>query len=279
MKMILSRKTTIVVFVLSVIFVFTLCGTNLYNLGELPPSDLFVLGKEYYFEKEDYDSAQILFNRIARLGIVTDYADSAQFLLAESYFKLGNYILAESEYDRLIRTRLRSPLVPYSRYMIGMSYYNLSPSAVLDQEYTNKAIEAFQEFIYDAGSQQTPALIDEAYQRLIELHARLAEKDYLSGVLYRKMGFYDAAIKYLDYSMISHSVLISGELIGPLEIIPKAQYEKGECYIKLDRFTDAQEAFQSIIDNFPDHYLVKRARDKLTAVKVEAAKADTSGYY
>jgi len=255
------------------------CGGNLANLSNLQPNELFVLGKKYYYEDNNYENARILFDRISRLGIVTAYADSAQFLLAESQFMMENYIIAQSEYERLIRTRQRSLLVPISRYMVGMCYFNLSPKASLDQDYTIKAIDSFEQFVLNPGPGTDSQIIKNSNDRIIELYEKLAKKDYDSGVLYRKMRLYTAALEYLNYAMYNYTFMLSGRLIQPLAIIPKAQYEKGECYIKLKQFKEAQESFQAVIDNFPQHYLVERAREKVSMIKLEIAAADTSGIF
>jgi len=273
----LFRKQLVIY--LGIICLLFYCGSNLANLTNLQPNEIFVLGKKYYYEDEDYENSRILFDRISRLGIVTTYADSAQFLLAESQFKLENYIIAQSEYERLIRTRQRSLLVPISRYMVGMCYYNLSPQASLDQDYTLKAIESFQQFVNNPGPGASSEILDNSIARIVELFEKLAEKDYSSGVLYKKMNLYNAAIEYLDDAMYNYTFVMSDRLILPLAVIPKAHFEKGECYIKLEKFKEAVESFQAVIDNFPQHFLVDRAREKVSLIKLEIASADTSGIF
>lgn len=277
MMKLLFRKQLIVIAGLIVLPFY--CGGNLDNLNDLQPNEIFELGKKYYYDDNNYVKSRVLFDRISRLGIVTTYADSAQFLLAESYFMLKDYIIAQSEYERLIRTRQRSSLVPISRYMVGMCNYNLSPQPSLDQDYTMKAIESFRQFILNPGQGTDPKIIRNSTDRIVELYEKLAEKDYDSGVLYRKMNLFNAALEYLDDAMYNYTFMISDRLIQPLSVIPKAQFEKGECYIKLKQFKEAQEAFQAVIDNFPKHYLVKRAREKVTVIKLEIAAADTSMAY
>lgn len=276
MKLLFKKQLVIFLGLICLLFY---CGGNLANLNNLQPNEIFELGKKYFYEDNDYENSRILFDRISRLGIVTAYADSAQFLLAESQFKMENYIIAQSEYERLIRTRQRSRLVPISRYMVAMCFFNLSPQASLDQDYTMKAIDSFQQFVVNPGPGTDPQILENAVNRIIELFEKLAEKDYDSGVLYRKMRFYSAALEYLDDAMYNYTFIVSDRMIQPLAVIPKAQYEKGECYIKLKQFKDAQESFQAVIDNFPQHYLVERAREKVSMIKLEIAAADTSGIY
>ena len=250
------------------LLLFIACGENLYNLGNNTPREIFQIGKRYFF-KGDYNEAQIVFEQVARLNIIAEYSDSVQFLLAESYFNVKKYVLAQSEYERLIKNLPRSQLLPKAKYMVGMCYFNLSPSEQLDQVYTNNAIKAFEEFLRAYRSQADEQLIQDAGNRLGELYEKLAEKDFKAGVLYKKMDDYFAAIQYLNDSMTKYNTY------GPAPTIPKALFEKGECYIKLIQFPEAQDAFQALVDNFPQHVLVNRAREKLASLKTEIAKRDT----
>ena len=271
MKMIQISLRVAPIVVVSLLVMFLECGENLYNLGNMPPREKFQLGKKY-FSKGDYDNARIVFEQIARLNIVADYSDSTQYLLAESHFNMENYILAQSEYERLIKNLPSSSLLPKAKFMIAMSYYKLSPSEQLDQEYTVKAAETFEEFIRGFGSQSNQQLVKEANDKLSELNTKLAEKDLKTGIIYKKMGYYDAAIQYLNDSMNNYNEY------GPVTVIPKALFESGECYVEMRKYPEAKEAYEALIDNFPQHYLNNKAREKLASLKTEIAKKDTSSF-
>src|SRR5205823_10031396 len=78
---------------------------------------------------------------------------------------------------------------------IAMCYYRLSPNSWLDQTYTTKAIDAFQNFI---DYNPTHQLVHDAEEKIKELNSRLAKKLYEGGLLYMKLEYYASAMKYFD---------------------------------------------------------------------------------
>jgi len=244
-----------------------MCGENIYNLSEdLTYREVFEMGKKYFL-KRDYRRAKVLFDRVARLGIIADFSDSAQFLLAESNYNLRDYLIAENEYERVLPG---SMLRPKAMYMIGMCYYKLSFPTALDQKYTNEAIKAFENFYFSAYSQFDQQLSQDALNKLVELHGKLAEKDLNTGILYKKEGSYNSAIIYLDYAMFNYNQY------GTVSIVPRALYEMGECYARLKQYSEAEEKYQALIDNFKQHPYAEKAREKLAKIKTEIAKTDTT---
>ena len=246
-----------------------MCAENLYNLGDdLTYRERFEIGKNY-FEKEDYRKAKIVLEQVARLGMLADFSDSAQFLLAESNFNLREYILAENEYMRVLPG---SPLQAKALFMIGMCNYKISFSSERDQKYTYQAIKAFENFLIGTNpAEQDAQLYQDAINKLVELHGKLAEKDLDTGILYKKMGSYDSAIIYLNDAMEDY------DTYGPVvSIIPRALFEVGECYVKLEKYLDAEEKYKAVFQNFPDHPYAEKARKNLDKIKNEIAKADTT---
>jgi outer membrane protein assembly factor BamD len=122
-------------------------------------------------------------------------ADDAQYYLAESHFRKEEYILAAYEYSRLIKDMPASEYVPQAQYMLAESYFELSPKYPLDQRYTKKAVEEFQAFI---DFFPTNTKVPDAEEKIKELNNKLAEKEYMTAVIYDKLEYYQAAIIYYD---------------------------------------------------------------------------------
>jgi len=245
-----------------------MCGENVYNLGDdLTYRERFEIGKKY-FEKGNYTRAKIVLDQIARLGMLADFSDSAQFLLAESHFNLRDYVLAENEYMRVLPG---SPLWTKAIFMIGMCNYKLSSSPERDQKYKYKAINSFENFLIGTNpAEQDAQLYQDAINKLVELHGKLAKKDLDTGILYKKMGDYNGAIIYLNDAMFDYNTY------GHVSIIPRALFEIGECYVKLEKYLDAEEKYKAVFQNFPEHPYAEKARKKLDKIKIEIAKADTT---
>lgn len=117
-------------------------------------------------------------------------ADSAQFLLAESHFGMKEYIIAASEYEKTVLQYPQSTVAPEAEYKLGLSFYKLSPKYSLDQEYTNKAIGAFQLFIEDYPYSER---VKDAQEMISTCRHKLARKEYENGRLYSKMKEYAAS--------------------------------------------------------------------------------------
>ncbi len=207
------------------------------------------------FEKRHYLDAKTQFRIITLSNSGSNIADKAQFYLAECHFYLKEYILAASEYERLIKVYPNSEYVDDAKFKLGFSYYNLSPKYSLDQEYTQKAIKEFQEFLEDYHSSP---LAPQVSEKLYQTREKLARKVYSAAEQYRKMGFYEAASIYFLKVLESYYDSSYG---------PKAQYWLGECYKKLEKNAEAVEAFSTFLSKYPKHELAARAREKLAELK------------
>jgi outer membrane protein assembly factor BamD len=270
--MIKNVKKTVLLLVTGFQFLFILCAENLYDLSYIiTPEEIFEKGKGYFF-KEDYGSAQIVFQQLTRLNTVAEYSDSAQYLLGESYFFQRDYLLAKSEFDRLITNLPRSDLLMNAKYKSALCLYELSPKQKYDQNFTREAIATFEEFLADPRSESDAEILIEVNNRLFDLNEKLAAKDLQSARLYRKMQEYESAIFYLEDAMTAYNKF------GFVNIIPEALFEKGECYISSENFENARESFQAIVDNFPDNALVLKAKDRLVLLETTIARADTSTF-
>lgn len=148
-----------------------------------------------FYDDENYLEAMEEFKIVIVQYQGSEYADDAQFYLAESRFKRGEYILAAAEYENLIRTMPSSPFVPLSRYKKGLAHYLLSPKAQLDQKYTKFSIDDFQTYI-----EYSPAdsMVNDAEAKINEMTDRLARKIFESGKLYYRLEYYRASIVYFN---------------------------------------------------------------------------------
>ncbi|MEJ2054861.1 MAG: outer membrane protein assembly factor BamD [Calditrichaceae bacterium] len=109
-------------------------------------SEYFSYAKVKYDDEDYYDAANEFTVVVLRYAGST-VADSAQLYLANCHFKMEEYIIAAAEYEKLINNMSRSPLVPEAQYMLAESYFKLSPRPSLDQNYTEKALREYQNFV------------------------------------------------------------------------------------------------------------------------------------
>ena len=226
-------------------------GCGRARKGDIPSASESLRRAIALYDNEDYLRAEEEFSAITLNFPGSIVVDSAEYYLGETHYQLSEYILAASSYQRVVDQYPRSPLVPVSQYKIGLSYYMLSPIHALDQEYTQKAIEEFQEFLEDYPDHEYN---EEAGHYLFECREKLAKKEYTAGVLYFKLTEYPSAIIYFDGILDNYY---------DTKYAPLALYYKGEALKKEERYEEAAEIFQMFLSKYPDHSYRMRVEDRL----------------
>ena len=179
---------------LVVLFSFTACkSSRLVNPGD-PINVSYQKGVDK-FEAGNYSDAAEIFEAVTRIGRGTNYAQDAQYYLAESYFMQKRYILAEAEYRRFITFYPRDPKREEVDYKKALSLYHQSPRYRLDQTATRKAIEEFQLF---NSRYPNSELVPESAEKINELREKLARKYFEAAEFYSRTEQYNAATIYYD---------------------------------------------------------------------------------
>lgn len=222
------------------------CGKPV-NREAMGPDEYFEYAKKK-FDDGDYFAAKKEFTVIVLRYGGDPVVDEAQYFLAESEFHLKEYLVAVSEYERLINDYPRSPYVPLAQFKIGMAYDKLSLRPELDQEYTLKALRAFQTFVEENPGHE---LVPQAEKFIAKLRAKLAKKKLIAATTYRKMGLCRAALVYYDIILESYY---------DTPAAAEAQYWKGVCLKKSHRLEEARTALSVFVEKYPDHRLANEAR-------------------
>jgi outer membrane protein assembly factor BamD len=206
---------------LFVVFVAS-CGDSAQALKNGTTEDRFKMGMKR-FEDEDYQEAEQIFNTIILQDPASDYADDAQFYLAESYFRDGDYKLAAFNYNRLRTSFPNSQFYKQAFFQSGESYYRSSLSYDRDQRETRYAIDVFKSF---ASIYSVDSLAKVAQERVGTLQDKLAQKDFMTAELYMKMENYKSAILYYDRVI---------ETYPETQYARRAQGRKAEAQSELDK--------------------------------------------
>jgi outer membrane protein assembly factor BamD len=202
--------------------------------------------EEYYeyakelYDNEDYFEASNEFTVVVLRYPGSTIADSAQYYLGMSHYGLEEFIISAAEFSKLVNNMPSSPLVPDAQYMLGMSYYQMSPRPALDQEYTEKALRAFQLFIEDFPGHKKR---EEVEKRLLELREKMAEKYFLNAELYRSMLWTKSSIIYYDIVLQRYydTTWADDAMLG-----------KAITLIDLEEYAEARKLLFELQDKFPD---------------------------
>lgn len=220
------------------IFLFS-CSSTLDTTNMTPEERLAYAIKLY--QEEDYEEAVKEFDAIILQYPGSSIVDDAQYYLAMTRFQREEYILAAYQFSKLIKGMPSSEFLADAQFMLADCYYELSPDFTLDQQYSKKAVEEFQVFIDFFPLNEKVAL---AETKIKELNDKMAKKEYESALIYDKMEYYLAAIKYYD------SVT---EIYHDTQYAPLALYKKINLLIERKRESEALTESQKFLSKYPQH--------------------------
>ncbi len=147
------------------------------------------------YNNEKYSEAAYGFDLVTRMGRGTNYAQDAQFYLAESYFKNRQYLLAASEYQRFMLYFPLDEKMQQVEFKLALSYYEQSPRYKLDQTTSYRAIELFQ--LFNTKYPESAYVLDAATY-IDELRSKLAKKSFEAAQFYFRTSRYVAANVYYN---------------------------------------------------------------------------------
>lgn len=223
---------------LLLILLIASCGSNKPKTSLSADERLAYAMKK--FENGDYLDARKEFRVIVLNFPGHQIVDKAQFHLAECHFNMKEYILAIAEYQKLVRMLPNSEYVDDAQYKIGYSNYKLSPKYSLDQNYTLKAIEELQKFTEDYPESDHK---EKAVGLMLQCREKLAKKDYKNGELYRKIGFYDAAVVYFEGILTT---------FYDTKYAEDAQFWVAECLRRDRQYDRAIKEYKRHLEKYPE---------------------------
>jgi len=211
------------------------------------------------YDKHKYRKAQQEFEKLIYTYPGNSIIDTAQYFLSMSLFGQKEYVIAAGEFQRLLQSYPQSEFADDAQYQIGMCHYKMSPKYQLDQTETYEALEAFQTFL---GNFIGSPLAEDARNRIRELENKLAQKRFMTGLLYLKLADYGPAITYFwtvrdEYPSTDWAV--------------QAIYYTGEAYYGQKDYDKALETIQAFAAGFPSHPLASKAAKKIEQIHKKTA--------
>jgi outer membrane protein assembly factor BamD len=238
--------------------------------GSLPPPVLtaqagFEEGRRLY-EKGKWDKARLVFESVVFNHPGSSLVDSAQFLLAMCQYKLRDPIVAASEFQRVRTQYPTSPLVDEADLMRCRCLLVAAPgNPGLDQEQTTTAVDELLQF---KDNHPLSGFIPAADSLLSAAYGRLSMKDYRTGVLYYKMGRYHASRVYLQ-DMIDR--------FPQSPLVPDALFYMAEGQQESDSLKSAVELYEKLINLYPDHSRISKARKRVARIARDQAQTPAVG--
>lgn len=156
--------------------------------------DVWASAKKSY-DDGDWLDAQSSLEVIKLQYPASQYADDAQYYLAEITFERGEFIMAAFNYNLIRRSYPSSEFVRPAMYKTALCYDKISLPADRDQENTRKALQAYGDY---QAMFMSDSLSREAALRTRELRNRLAERNWIVAEHYMRTQARRAAAIHLD---------------------------------------------------------------------------------
>ncbi len=208
-----------------------------------------------YFSAKEYVKAQTLLDDVAAYYKGTERSQDVIIYLARSYMGQKDYSSAADYYQAYIRNYPKGRYAAEAAFQTGHCYYLDAPDPRLDQDFTNRAIEAFDIFM---EAYPDNSYVQQALKEQNELYDRLAYKELLNAQLYYKLGMY-LGNNYLSCEITARNALKDYpsnaymEELSWLIFASKYQQMVHSVSNKLqERAQDAEDEYYSFVTEYPD---------------------------
>jgi outer membrane protein assembly factor BamD len=139
------------------------------------------------------DRAVEIYRKVVENAPYGRLADKAQFRMGEALKRSERYDEAIVAFQRVVDEYPKSPLVERARYELAYSAYKSSLKPAYDIGPTDKAIQAFEDFM---ATNKDEELLKEADQTMQRLKDKAAEKSLITARFYERQKHYTSAIIY-----------------------------------------------------------------------------------
>lgn len=268
----LSMRLSVFASALSLVLLVGLVGcSGGDDIAAEGPKKAYENGMDEY-EEGDYKKAITYFESVFNYGRGNEWAPEAQFQLAMTKRKQEKHLVAANEFKRFTRLYRNHPKRVEAEFEQAQSYYLRSPRYTLDQSDTKKAIELFQLFISRHPDHDR---VSEAKEKIDELRAKLAHKQYDAGRLYERRDMWRAATESYRslFDQYPDTPWADDALLGALRSYVRfadrsVEQKQAERYQKaLDQYAQLQQLFpnSSLLEKAES--LQKKAKQRLERVQ------------
>ncbi len=210
-----------------------------------------------YYNKKDYGRALELFDALVQHYRGHAEAEDLYYYYAYTNYKLKDYTSARYHFKTFADTYPNSTRTEECRYMSAYCYFLDSPTFSLDQENTQKAIDAMQLFINLYPKSDRSA---EAGKLIQTLRDKLEAKSYANSKLYLTIGDYQSAVIAFNNSLRDYPDTKYAEEMEFLTIKAQYLYAKNSYELKqVERYTTAISFYQQFIEHYPASKYLKEA--------------------
>ena len=247
-----------IIFVVVIFISLSACSEYHKVLNRGKVEDKYKMATELY-EQGKYNKAIVLFEKVIPLYERKPQMQRIQYMIAQSNYNTKSYDLAAYYFNRFIANYPESSRIEEATFLAAHSYYLASPKYSRDQKDTQKALQAFQNFIDKFPSGERT---DDANKYYNELTFRLEKKAFEIAKQYYRMEDYTAAIVSFENFMQDNIGTSLKE--EALYYKFKASHDlalKSILQKKENRIIDAQIVFEKFKKSFPKSERLEELND------------------
>ncbi len=168
---------------LSILFLVVSCGP-FSKLEKSTNWEELYNGANKYYQEGEYGKAIILYEKVLPVIKGSEKAELAEYNYANCHFKTKRYIEAAGYFSTFYRTYNRSPLAEEALFMNAYSLFLDAPDYNLDQQSSQEAVAAIQQFVTRFPAS---ASYERAMEMLTNLENRFEKKAFSEAEMYYRL--------------------------------------------------------------------------------------------
>ena len=253
-----------------------------YNqaIGAEPGGDyaMFQVANSHYRQNNNFE-AVTQFRRLLRIYPYSSLREQAQYNVAYIYLNTGNYDQAVDEFQTVIERFPGTEWAARAQYNIGDAYYNSGEyddaiaayRQVLEEyprsQYIIEAINGIQFAQLSAGEEDSSTDVLEEFLEDNPTSTTADRLRFRQAENLLQSGDYEGAVdEFRQYLRITNN----------RSLVPDAYYNMADAYLRIDENDKAAEAYETIINEFPDSERAAVSLAELGRIRFEQGRFSES---
>lgn len=273
----MKMRSNLTVFVgLLVIVIFSACKGEFEKIRTSGDPALVLEKANAYFQEEEYQKAQTLYELIAGSYRGKAEAEDILFNYAYTFYHTRQFVMASYWFKNFAQTYGASSKRQDAEFMAAYSNYRMSPSFRLDQTYTLKAIDEFQQFI---NTYPNNPRVGECNDLIEEMRAKLERKAFEEGQLYFDIRQYQSAVQSYENLLkdfpeteradeVRYMIIKSSFLMAENSFVDKQE----------ERYRETFNLGEEFITRYPESEYAKEVSSILNSSQKKLNQLDNVGY-
>jgi outer membrane protein assembly factor BamD len=183
------KNATLVFFFILTAFVLGSCN-DVEKIRKSTDNTYKLAKANEFYDKKKWEEANVLYEELIPVLKGSKDYEKMYYKYAYSFYNQGNYLTASYHFKNYSDIYPGSEYHDECEYMTCVCLYKMSPEPSLDQQSTQKAIDALQTFV---NSHPDNKQLDDANKMIDEARSKMEAKDKISAELYYKIGRFQAA--------------------------------------------------------------------------------------